>query len=125
MTSSNSGCGHHADRLVSTLIRDSRRGMLRSTTTALLLLLGACSSRPAAEAGIPFDCGDLRFSAIFQNDSVHLTLPDTVLALPQAISASGARYSDGVATFWEHQGTARLELARDTFVGCRPLSSAP
>lgn len=28
--------------------------------------------------------------------------------LPLAVSASGARYSDGTMTFWEHQGTATL-----------------
>lgn len=26
--------------------------------------------------------------------------------LPQALSASGIRYSDGTNTFWEHQGSA-------------------
>jgi membrane-bound inhibitor of C-type lysozyme len=30
------------------------------------------------------------------------------LTLPLAISASGARYSDGTMTFWEHRGTATL-----------------
>jgi membrane-bound inhibitor of C-type lysozyme len=40
---------------------------------------------------------------------VTLTLPDgKSLTLPEAVSASGARYSDGKMTFWEHQGTATL-----------------
>ncbi|HEY3275736.1 MAG TPA: MliC family protein [Syntrophorhabdaceae bacterium] len=30
------------------------------------------------------------------------------LTLPEAVSASGARYSDGKMTFWEHQGSATL-----------------
>ncbi len=40
---------------------------------------------------------------------VTVRLPDsTVLTLPVAISGSGARYSNGGKTFWEHQGTGRL-----------------
>jgi len=35
--------------------------------------------------------------------------------LPLAVSASGARYSDGKMTFWEHQGTATL-FRGDTIV---------
>ena len=39
---------------------------------------------------------------------VTFKLPDeTVVTLPVAMSGSGARYSDGKQTFWEHQGTAR------------------
>ena len=30
--------------------------------------------------------------------------------LPRALSASGARYSDGDHTFWEHQGSASVEI---------------
>lgn len=41
---------------------------------------------------------------------VQVTLPDGVrLTLPLALSASGARYSDGRATFWEHHGDVRVE----------------
>ncbi len=32
-----------------------------------------------------------------------------VFRLPRAVSASGARYSDGHMTFWEKGGTAFLE----------------
>ncbi|MBI5518794.1 MAG: MliC family protein [Desulfovibrio sp.] len=31
------------------------------------------------------------------------------LTLPLALSASGARYSDGESTYWEHHGSARFE----------------
>ncbi len=38
---------------------------------------------------------------------VTVNLPDgRVVTLSAAVSASGARYSDGTETFWEHQGTA-------------------
>lgn len=40
--------------------------------------------------------------------NVTLRLPDlSVVTLPAAISGSGARYSDGKLTFWEHQGAGR------------------
>ena len=40
---------------------------------------------------------------------VTVSLPDgRSVTLPVAPSASGARYSDGKETFWEHQGSARF-----------------
>lgn len=44
--------------------------------------------------------------------------------LPLAVSASGARYSNGEMTFWEHQGTATL-FRGDTIVFTGKESSAP
>lgn len=42
--------------------------------------------------------------------TVRLTLPDgRMLTLPLAVSGSGARYSNGAQTFWEHQGGAIFE----------------
>lgn len=42
--------------------------------------------------------------------TVRLTLPDgRTLSLPLAVSGSGARYSNGAQTFWEHQGCAIFE----------------
>lgn len=42
-------------------------------------------------------------------DRVRVTLPDgRRVTLPLAPSGSGARYSDGTETFWEHQGTGRF-----------------
>lgn len=42
--------------------------------------------------------------------AVFLTLPDgRTLTLPLAVSGSGARYSNGAQTFWEHQGGAIFE----------------
>jgi membrane-bound inhibitor of C-type lysozyme len=43
--------------------------------------------------------------------------------LPLQRSASGARYSDGAVTFWEHQGEARLEMPGRA-VTCRRLTSS-
>ncbi len=42
-------------------------------------------------------------------DQVNVSLPDgRNLTLPSAPSASGARYSNGKETFWEHQGVGRF-----------------
>ena len=52
-----------------------------------------------------------RLTARFDNKAkkVILELPNgKTLTLPEAVSASGARYSDGKMTFWEHHGTATL-----------------
>jgi hypothetical protein len=51
--------------------------------------------------------------------TVSVILPDGEhFTLPQALSASGARYSDGTNTFWEHQGGAIFEInGRQVFEG--------
>ena len=71
-----------------------------------------------------YDCGGYTFAVAFHGDTAAVELPTgQVLQLPLAISASGARYSDGRATYWEHQGTARLELPDTVFEGCRPVAT--
>ena len=74
---------------------------------------------------VRYVCGALSIPVLYRQDTAHVTLPDTVLHLPLALSASGARYSDGRYTLWEHQGTARLELPGDTFRSCVPVPSPP
>jgi membrane-bound inhibitor of C-type lysozyme len=40
---------------------------------------------------------------------VRVTLPNgRIVTLPAAMLGSGARYSNGTETFWEHQGTGRF-----------------
>lgn len=51
-----------------------------------------------------------RLDACFdqKDESVIIRLPDSsTVRLPLAVSASGARYSDGSRSFWEHQGDGR------------------
>jgi membrane-bound inhibitor of C-type lysozyme len=44
-------------------------------------------------------------------DTVLVKLPDgREVTLPRAISASGARYSDGDTTFWEHHGEGIFQV---------------
>jgi membrane-bound inhibitor of C-type lysozyme len=84
------------------------------------------TSRPAAAAPAPaapvqpspevtaisarFTCDDLVVSAAFEPSRAVLSLPGRTITLPQAISASGARYSDGTTTFWNKGREATFEL---------------
>lgn len=82
----------------------------------LLLLLApvrALAGQAQAAPEALYEASDgSQLRARFDNPakSVLVTLPNgTRLALPLALSASGARYSNGRDTFWEHHGDARVE----------------
>ncbi len=47
-----------------------------------------------------YDFFGLRFDVRFVEGAAILYLPEGPLELPQAVSASGARYTDGKTTFW-------------------------
>ncbi|MDI9569158.1 MAG: cupin domain-containing protein [Pseudomonadota bacterium] len=67
--------------------------------------------------------GGEKFSACFDRKAknVVLQLPDgRVVTLPAAVSASGARYSNGEETFWEHQGTGRYFIGDKLVLEGRP-----
>ena len=54
-----------------------------------------------------------RLTAVFDNAArtVRVTLPGgREVTLPQAVSGSGARYSDGKETFWEHHGDGTFSV---------------
>jgi membrane-bound inhibitor of C-type lysozyme/heat shock protein HslJ len=60
-----------------------------------------------------FVCPDgTSIPAVFDNtaDTVTVTLPDGAVTLPQVVSGSGARYSDGVITFWNKGDEALVEV---------------
>lgn len=101
-----------------------RRNGLLVLTTGLTALM-ACSPKPVDQAVdqappapvVPmeergqdimatFTCPDsLVIYAIFRNDSlgnseVSLAIDEERLHLPRALSADGARYTDGTTTFW-------------------------
>lgn len=74
---------------------------------------GAAAGQPAAAApgALPpvvyVSASGERLTAVFDNAArtVRVTLPGgREVTLPQALSGSGARYSDGKETFWEHHG---------------------
>jgi putative lipoprotein len=84
----------------------------------MLLLLASCGTPPLPERHFVFDCGEDEFSVTFRGDTALVAIRDTIFALPQAVSASGARFTDGTSTFWEHQGTADFELPGLTYQSC-------
>jgi len=96
-----------------------RRAARIGVIEVALLTVGACTAAPPDEPPrATYRCGDVTFTATFVNDSVFVAFRGDTIRLPIAISASGARYSDGQRTFWEHQGTARLELPDTTIDAC-------
>lgn len=69
---------------------------------------------PVAPAQTPivarFDCDTLALTATFHEDRVVIDIPEhRPLTLPQVVSASGARYSDGTETFWNKGREATFE----------------
>lgn len=57
-----------------------------------------------------FDCDTLALTATFHDDRVVIDIPEQPsLTLPHAVSASGARYSDGTDTFWNKGREATFE----------------
>lgn len=104
-----------------------RRGVAPGMTALLLsawLWTGCGAVRVPAEPmpapdPVPYQCGDLRIEARFVKDRVDLLLPDRVLALPAAVSASGARYADGDGNvFWSKGVEATLTLEGADTVPC-------
>ena len=74
---------------------------------ALLLVVSGCAAQPAGEKRVIFRCpqGEA-IEATIRDEAVAVTLPDGVTAvLPQVISASGARYSNGATTLWNKGNT--------------------
>ncbi|HEY0333043.1 MAG TPA: MliC family protein [Stenotrophomonas sp.] len=73
-----------------------------------------------ADPGMPvhvttrYDCDGQAVSADYDNTAhtVAVRVGDQTLALPSAMSGSGARYADDKGNeFWEHQGEAKLTVA--------------
>lgn len=93
------------------------------THLRMLVLIILCITLPGCAAGLSCNRDVDQVSAVYQAEDGKLlqacfdlkeqqvTLrPSNGLlhVLPIAISGSGARYSDGTFTFWEHQGTGRF-----------------
>jgi len=113
-----------------------RRGSATRTAAALAAtLLVLAASVPSADAQPPaapreirahFSCsGDKTIDATFvvgNPASVRLALSDgRTLSLPQALSASGARYANGdeSVVFWNKGNTAFIEEGgKTTYAGC-------
>ena len=80
------------------------------------------ASGTAVASPYTYTCSDLRFTARFEAETAVLTFPDRELRLPQVLSGSGARYSDGTTTFWIKGDEATLEIDGKTYSDCRAVA---
>ena len=86
-----------------------------------ILLQRAVNPNPVAtpvNKGAAFKCDDIEFIAKFGADKVQILLAGRTLMLPQVVSGSGARYSDGRNTFWNKGNEAALEINGTSYKGC-------
>ena len=107
--------------------------MFRLSTICFAIILAACSDtsthdlspQVASEARtFVFYCQDQQsFVARIDSGSVWLFLPKETLRLSTIVAASGAKFSDGVSTFWSKGGAASqeamLEYGGQRYTGCK------
>jgi heat shock protein HslJ len=91
---------------------------------ALCLLLGSIALSAQSSKAVRYSCpGGETFSVEYKKGRKPRALiymeGKPRLELPIAISASGARYSDGYTTLWEKGGEALLEAGSINVSGCR------
>ncbi len=70
----------------------------------------AFASETVSEKTFTYDFFGLRFKVSFVEGAAILYLPEGPLELPQALSGSGARYTDGETTFWIKGENACMEV---------------
>jgi uncharacterized membrane protein len=69
-----------------------------------------------------WNCDDgqtIRMRNLLREDAITIEMHEGGRKLPRAVSASGARYSDGSLTFWTKGDTALLERQGSAPVNCR------
>jgi uncharacterized membrane protein len=92
----------------------------------------AQAAQPSADSDVPPPEGVLRayvwscdggltlnMKNLYRENAITLDLPEGPRRLPQVVSASGAKYSDGLLTFWTKGDTAMLERQGSAPVQCR------
>lgn len=116
-----------------------QRNPLRTALATFFLLVAAVAcvgggGDPAAREEVPesfearfayvFQCPDGEaFVTRFRGDSVQVEYEVDTFTLPHAISASGARYSDGTRVLWNKGTEALLETPTDTLAGCQAVGA--
>lgn len=126
------------------MIDTTKRNLLRRASWLLaVMVVAACSpekprsqavqddqatgsaavASPAAHTYVYTCSEDTRFTARFEPDMAILKFPDRELRLPQVVSGSGARYSDGKTTFWIKGDEATLETDGKTTLNCRGVAA--
>ena len=94
---------------------------MRVALTAVALVL---SATPAMATAALYRCPlNVDVAADYAPDAKSVTLyaEGQTFQLPLAMSGSGARYSDGKTTLWEHQGEATFETPGASFTGCKAI----
>ena len=76
---------------------------------------------PSGPRVLPYACADFAFRVELTAQRARLFAPGRApLDLPAVPAASGAKYTDGSATFWSKGGEAALTLDGVEHAGCRP-----
>jgi membrane-bound inhibitor of C-type lysozyme len=85
-------------------------------------LAAALITTSAAANSVVYRCAmNVDILADYAPDAKSVTLytQGQTFHLPIAVSGSGARYSDGKTTIWEHQGQAQFETTGASLSGCK------
>lgn len=81
---------------------------------------GPPTAPPAEARTVRYRCPDgYEFLARVEEARATLALGDTTVTLPRAVSASGARFTDGSTLYWSRGDEARLEAGGTVREGCR------
>jgi len=92
--------------------------------------VGTPAPAPATVSGptVTFQCGTTTVQTQFGEDAMSLTLDGRTLVLPQAMSASGARYAglgpDGPVEFWNKGRQATLTAGPRAYPECKETAGA-
>jgi membrane-bound inhibitor of C-type lysozyme len=106
--------GAHAATSYAVVYTAAYRPVLLLTAAVFLLAITGCVTSAEQKNKWVYTCPDgYEFTAVFSQDSESVTLEDETQKLKLNIerSASGARYTDGAAVFWNKGVMARVELA--------------
>ena len=97
-----------------------RNIVMAAILSAAVVLFGCDAGEEPVE--VEYDCGEVTLHVTYGEDVALIRLGEETHTLPIAISASGARYSDGEIELWEHQGTARFTTPTRQYEACRPVA---
>jgi membrane-bound inhibitor of C-type lysozyme len=98
---------------------------MRDVLFGLVALAAVTSNAPAYANGALYRCSlniDVVADYTADTKSVTLYVQGQKFQLPIALSGSGARYSDGKTSIWEHHGEATFETPGASFTGCTAMS---
>ncbi|MBV9571121.1 MAG: MliC family protein [Alphaproteobacteria bacterium] len=90
----------------------------------LAIAIGTAVAAPASAASALYRCAlNLEIVADYASDGKSVTVytQGKTFRLPIAMSGSGARYSDGTTTIWEHQATATFETTGVALQNCKAV----